>query len=254
MGMTTKPYLLLDAGGTLVFIDQDYLAHLADLQGFPVTGWRLHDEHFRLIHWYDTYVGNHRKLPPRLGKPYAQALFEAAGLPLEAAEKAGEMAEATHGERNLWTFTFPWVREALDGLRQAGYRMSIISNSDGRVAQQLSDVDLSHFFERVYDSAVVGSSKPDPHIFQLALSDLDLEPGDALYVGDMYYTDVWGANRAGMGAVHLDPLGLYGGWPGVHLEDVRQLVGWLPGYVAAQEAYDMRPLSRFTLRPGQRPG
>jgi hypothetical protein len=87
--MTTKPYLLLDAGGTLAFIDQDHLAHLAGLQGCPVQAQRLYDEHYRLIHWYDTYIGDHRQLPPRLDRPYVQLLFEAAGLPLEACPATG---------------------------------------------------------------------------------------------------------------------------------------------------------------------
>ena len=148
----------------------------------------------------------------------------------------------------------PWVPEALDDLQHTGCRMSISSSGDRRVAQQRRELHLTNFFEEVYDSAVVGSSMPDPHIVELALSDLDLDAGEALYVGDLSYTDVWGANRAGMGAVHPDLLGLYGGWPGVHLEDVRQLVGWLPGYVAAPESNDVRPLSGFTLQPEQRPG
>ncbi|MDH7484687.1 MAG: HAD family hydrolase [Anaerolineae bacterium] len=248
--MSAKPYLLLDAGGTLLFIDQVYLSQTAQALGFQVEAARFYEEHFRIMHWLDAYIRDHRQFPPRVNKPYPQILFESVGLPEEAAAQAGQAAEAAHKEKNLWTFTLPWVAETLDCLSAEGYRMSIISNSDGRVEQQLLDLGLRGYFERVYDSKVVGTQKPDPRIFHLALADLGLRPEEAVYVGDAFYIDIWGANRAGVPAVHLDPLGLYVGWPGEHIQDVRQLPGWLQGYVQARQGYDVLPLRDFAMLPG----
>jgi len=245
--MSAKPYLLLDAGGTLLFIDQVYLSQTAHAQGFQVEAPRFYEEHFRLINWLDAYVRTHRQFPPRLNKPYPQILFQSVGLPEEAAAQAGQVAEAAHKEKNLWTFTFPWIVETLDRLRAEGYRLSIISNADGRVEQQLLDLRLRSYFERVYDSKVVGTQKPEPEIFQLALADLGLRPAEAVYVGDVFHIDVWGANRVGMPALHLDPLGLYAGWPGEHIGDVRQLSGWLQAYAKAPERFDVLPLRKFAL-------
>ena len=244
-----KPYLLLDAGGTLLFIDQVYLSQAAHAHGFQVEAPRFYEEHFRLIHWLDAYIRTHRKFPPRLNKPYPQILFESVGMPEEAAAQAGQVAEAAHKDKNLWTFTFPWIVESLDRLRDEGYRMSIISNADGRVEQQLRDLGLESYFERVYDSNIVGTQKPEPEIFQLALQDLGLQPEEALYVGDIFHIDVWGANRVGMPAVHLDPLGLYAGWPGEHIRDVRKLPGWLQRYAEAPQRFDVLPLRDFALLP-----
>jgi hypothetical protein len=45
--MSAGPYLLLDAGGTLLFMDRDYLSRLVDRHGFQVEAERFYDEHFR---------------------------------------------------------------------------------------------------------------------------------------------------------------------------------------------------------------
>jgi len=130
--MSAKPYLLLDAGGTFLFVDQDYLAGLSDAHGFQVEARRFYEEHYRLVHWFDTYVSTQRRFLSRLSEPYSQILFRLVGLPEEAAAQAAQVAEARHEQRNLWEFTFPWIVETLDQLRNEGYRMSIISNADGQ--------------------------------------------------------------------------------------------------------------------------
>lgn len=128
-----------------------------------------------------------------------------------------------------WDSTFPWVRPALEELREQGYRMSIISNSDGLVAERLAHAGLADLFERIYDSAIVGYEKPDPGIFQKALDDLDLDPSRCLHLGDMYYYDVLGANRAGVAAVLLDPFGLSVGRPGLRIRTVTDYPHFLAG-------------------------
>ena len=113
-----KPYLLLDAGGTFLFVDQDYLSWLADQHGFQVEARRFYEEHFRLMCWFDTYVSTQRRFLSRLSEPYSQILFRLVGLSDEAAEQAAEIAEARHEQRNLWEFTFPWIVETLDQTRK----------------------------------------------------------------------------------------------------------------------------------------
>ncbi len=245
--VTMKPYLLLDAGGTLLFMDQDYLSRLADRHGFQVEAGQFYEQHFRLVHWFDTYVSTHRRFLSGHSEPYSQILFRLVGLSAESAERAAKIAEARHEQRNLWEFTFPWIVETLDRLKDEGYRMSIVSNADGRVEQELHDMEMRGYFERVYDSDVVGVQKPEPGIYELALNDLGLQPEEALFVGDMFYSDIWGANRVGIPGLHLDPLGLYEGWPGEHIQDLRQLPGWLREYAEAPERFDVLPLRDFKL-------
>ncbi len=245
--MSAKPYLLLDAGGTLLFMDQDYLSRLADKQGVRVEAQRFYEQHYRLVHWFDTYVSTHRRFLSRLSEPYSQILFRLVGLSEESAERAAQVAQVRHEQRNLWEFTFPWIVETLGQLKSAGYRMSIISNADGRVEQELRSLEMRDFFEKVYDSDVVGVQKPEPGIYELALNDLGLQPEEALFVGDMFYIDIWGASRVGIPGLHLDPLGLYDGWPGARIRDLRQLPGWLKEYAVAPERFDVLPLRDFKL-------
>jgi putative hydrolase of the HAD superfamily len=93
--------------------------------------------------------------------------------------------------------------ESLARLRQAGLKLGVVSNSDGRVEQALAAAGLREYFDVVIDSALVGVEKPDPRIFHAALEALGVAPEEALYVGDLYEIDVLGARAAGMEAVLL---------------------------------------------------
>jgi putative hydrolase of the HAD superfamily len=66
-------------------------------------------------------------------------------------------------------------------------------------------LDLLPYFDRVYDSAVVGVEKPDVTIFQKALNDLGVRPEETLHVGDLESVDVLGARRAGIHPILVDP-------------------------------------------------
>jgi putative hydrolase of the HAD superfamily len=221
------PYLLLDAGGTLLFPDQELIAHTLAAHGWVLDSERLYDAHFRLVHQYDVqFRGGTAAASISIGTFYRDMMM-LAGAPGKAAEAAVGELVARHDETSLWTYTKPWVAKTLELLKSRGIRMSVISNSDGRVRQQLDACGIPPYLESVFDSQIVGIEKPDPEIFLHAIKALGLSAAECLYVGDFYSADVVGANRAGIGAVHLDPLGLYGDWPGVHLRDIRALPGCL---------------------------
>jgi putative hydrolase of the HAD superfamily len=65
------------------------------------------------------------------------------------------------------------------------------------------------YLEFALTSGEVNSWKPDTKIFEHALQHLDLQPEDALYVGDNFYADVIGARRAGIHPVLIDPDGIF---------------------------------------------
>ena len=235
-----RPYLLFDAGGTLVFPDEKFLIALASACGIHLTHEKLHGAYYQIIYELDQKA---RHKPPFPVDPwpdgYGHTLATTLRLPDQAATRLAEEWRRRHRESNLWAFTRPEVRETLILLQRAGYRMSVLSNSDGRTRTVFKDLRLLPFFAYIFDSKELRAAKPQRQIFDRILSKLRLSPRDVIYIGDIYTVDVWGARAAGMGAIHLDPLGNYGDWPGVHLPSVEALPRWLECYRARPRAFPL---------------
>lgn len=98
------------------------------------------------------------------------------------------------------------VRRTLPLLKQAGYRMAVISNRDKSFQETLVSHDLSEFFPYALSAGEVDSYKPEPGVFKHALKHMDVAAPETVYVGDNYYADVVGAQRAGLQPVLYDPL------------------------------------------------
>jgi putative hydrolase of the HAD superfamily len=83
-------------------------------------------------------------------------------------------------------------------------------------------------FDLALASGEVGVRKPEPGIFTTALERIGATPGEALYVGDNYWADVVGALRAGVTPVLLDPYHLFPEAGCLILEQIEDLLAWLP--------------------------
>jgi len=107
-----------------------------------------------------------------------------------------------------WCMIRPGTRDAL--LRLANkYRLGVISNADGKIAQVLERCGIADCFEVIIDSGIVGFEKPHPAIFAAALRAMGSAPNESLYVGDIYSVDYLGAKAAGMEAILMDVCGAY---------------------------------------------
>ena len=111
------------------------------------------------------------------------------------------------------------ARETLESL-SAQYRLGLISNGYPDTQRpRLGAAGLLHYFETIVVSGEVGWAKPDPRIFAHALGQMEIAPGDALYVGDSTSHDLAGALNAGLDFCLYRPTG-HGGLslpPGVRL-------------------------------------
>jgi HAD superfamily hydrolase (TIGR01509 family) len=128
-----------------------------------------------------------------------------------------------------WGGLRPRTREILERLAK-NYRLAIISNADGKIAELLTRNGIADCFETITDSGLIGEEKPHPAIFAAALDSLNVPPGQSLYVGDVHSVDYAGATAAGMQAILFDVAGAYqdDGLPRVaSLEE-------LEGYLASQ--------------------
>lgn len=192
--------MLFDAGNTLLFLDHDRMATAVGAAlGVPLDPARLAGAAGEAARAAEHIRGMDRDR----ARVYLEALFTGAGVPASRMEEVRACLELLHHENHLWCRLAAGTREALDRLRAAGFRLGVVSNSDGRVEEALVAAGLRDCFDVVLDSALVGVEKPDPAIFRAALAALDVGPAEAIYVGDLYDVDVVGARAAGMEAVLL---------------------------------------------------
>ncbi|HYZ74618.1 MAG TPA: HAD-IA family hydrolase, partial [Chthoniobacterales bacterium] len=97
----------------------------------------------------------------------------------------------------------PGALELLQDLRQAGFRLGIISNFDLRLREILKHVGVLDLFEQIVVSSQVGAEKPSPRIFEEALRRFAVEPVELLHVGDEERADGDGARALGIQAFIL---------------------------------------------------
>jgi putative hydrolase of the HAD superfamily len=82
--------------------------------------------------------------------------------------------------------------------RRAGIRTALLSNADG---PDEPIPWLEALFDVLVFSGDVGMAKPDPAIYQLAVSRIGLSPGECVFVDDLA-VNVRGAVAAGLVGVH----------------------------------------------------
>jgi putative hydrolase of the HAD superfamily len=97
----------------------------------------------------------------------------------------------------------------LDALRERGILLGLLSNTSRDLDEFVGHHRLA--VDAVLTSRAHGKTKPHETIFRRMLELLDVEPGDALMVGDTLEDDVQGARGIGMQAVLLDRDGRYPG-------------------------------------------
>lgn len=120
--------------------------------------------------------------------------------------------------------------EILTQLGNRGYRLGLITNRHNvdRFHELLDELRLRPYFDLVLASGEVGIQKPEPGIFAAALDRIDARAERSIYVGDNYWADVIGAQRAGLTPVLLDTHHLFPEADCLVLERLDELLEWLP--------------------------
>lgn len=196
--------VLFDAGNTLLFLDYARLAEgVGTALGVPLTAGSLAAHVTEAADAMERAAGSDQER----AAAYLEALFRLSGVPSERMGEVRDRVAAMHRERHLWCSVPEQIHDSLGRLRNAGLKLGIVSNSDGRVEQALAEAGLREYFDVVIDSSLAGIEKPDPAIFLAALDALGVAPDEALYVGDLYEVDIVGARAAGIEAVLLAPAG-----------------------------------------------
>ena len=108
-----------------------------------------------------------------------------------------------HGVRRV----YPDVMGTLKYFKESGIRMGIISNTTNPQfikEEELCRTGLSTYFEFAIFSSSTPYRKPHPSIFNAAISKLNLDAENILFVGDDLKTDVMGAQSVGMQTAWLN--------------------------------------------------
>ena len=209
--------VLFDMGGTLEDIHVDDESRHASIQGV-LDILRAHgidpDKDFKtaasaINAGWERY-GAYRDPRQRELKPeeiWGSFVLTDFGLDEESvrsyAEELAHMWEVTHYHRALR----PHVREMLEGLKDLGMKLGVISNTASlyQVFDILKEYGIRDYFQDVTLSSVTGYRKPNPNIFMVSLHQVQSDPAHCAYVGDTISRDVIGPIRMGFGATfHID--------------------------------------------------
>lgn len=106
----------------------------------------------------------------------------------------------------------PSISESLAAFQHLGIPMYVLSNSGFRaeaLSIALERLGIRKYFKKVWSSADFGKIKPSREFFEMAItSALADNPAstkkDIVFVGDMYETDVRGANNVGIDVIWLN--------------------------------------------------
>ena len=196
--------VLLDAGGTLIHPDHEFLLQLladegvdADLEAYEAARRKADAVVADILRSEDPGTDETR------ARAWFGSLLVGLGLPESRLMDVARKIRQRHLEANLWVRPVPGTRAMLERLRDSGLRLAVISNADGSVDAYLENAGLADLFDFILDSAREGVEKPDPGIFETALERLDLAPDETVYVGDTWNVDVEGARGVGIRPIYL---------------------------------------------------
>jgi pyrophosphatase PpaX len=136
---------------------------------------------------------------------------------------------------------YPMARELLDGCKQAGYTVGLVTSSAASlIAHALPKLGLVDFFDTVVCGSDVKNYKPHPEPVQLALTRLGKAAVDTLFVGD-----TWMDMHAGRAAGTRTPL--YMPEDAAAFNDVEKLRASQPDFIFA----DHTELIRYLMPNGK---
>ena len=83
-------------------------------------------------------------------------------------------------------------------LHEIGFHSSIISNNSRPRVKEFADAVGCNYQYR--------AGKPNPEGYLAACEEMGTSPAETLFIGDQIFTDVWGARRAGIYSILVEPL------------------------------------------------
>ena len=140
---------------------------------------------------------------------------------------AGIVAYRRAREANL--LLYPNVNHTLVELIKMSVKLAVVSDAPSREAwMRIYYLNLHHHFDVVLTFNDTNARKPSPIPFEMALSQLNIDPEEALMVGDWPERDVVGANKLGIRTIFArygDAFGTVDSGADWDINDVYEIVG-----------------------------
>ncbi len=226
--MTRFDAVLFDAGGVLVLPDPTVLIPL--LVHF---GGSMEIVDHRRAHYAGMAAKSHAGSDEGEWADYDFTYVRSIGVEASDAELAADVLEHTRSH-HLWRWPIPETLEALRALSERGVPMGVVSNATGQVEAELRRSGICQTghgggaeMRVVVDSHVVGVAKPDPRIFDFALTHFaEFDRNRIAYIGDSVTMDIAASSGAGLHPVLLDPYGDHVGAEFERIASVADAVDW----------------------------
>ena len=156
------------------------------------------------------------------------------GVQKHAEQVTWELLQSEHSlfaanAATLYDDTVP----TLQHLRDAGFKLAIVSNWDTPLDPLTERLGIAHYFDAIVAShdARVLSAKPDPHIFNYTLAAIGVSAAEAVHVGDTYEADIIGAQSVGIRPILIDRDGTQAGRWDEMIQSLSELPELLSGGV-----------------------
>lgn len=193
---------LWEVDSVILAAEQTFYLWLSDICP-EITARYSIDELARHRHEYYTGLSHMRHNFTYLRRRWLAHLGEEAGLGDGLVEP---------GFRTFWKARndvklFEGALKALESLN-ASYRVGAITNGNADVHH----IGIGRWFNFVVTAAQAGTMKPEPGIFEAALTMAAVSPQEVVHVGDDPITDIKGAAEVGMRTIWMNPDAAQ--WPG----------------------------------------
>ena len=144
------------------------------------------------------------------------------------------LAELQRGISRKRLVAFPQTQEILAQVKTR-HRLAVVSDAQSAYGlPELRAAGLADYFASIIISGDYGYRKPDPRLFQAALTELQVHPEEAIFVGNDRFRDVLEARQVGMKTILFCPHGNPGGSPEIE-----------PDYILCQPADLPRAIEFF---------
>jgi len=188
-----------DAGLTLVELDLDFLATRVAERGIHVDPAALRVAAGPAWARYDARVEAREGSHGEQWRDLFATLLEGAGA--TGVTDTVEWLWSQQLTRNLFRRPIADMIALARELGARGVTVAVVSNSEGRLVELLTEIGIADAFAAIVDSGRLGIEKPDPRIFDHVLDRVGGSRVHAVHVGDSWSTDVAGALAAGWRAI-----------------------------------------------------